>query len=236
MLVGFLLLVVQIVTMTAWAESNVRKTPEGVKLLNTLSSAGLFFLRWRAFADCKSELRSLQKIMGALALISIGLFSIVPEESKQAASIYPVAFMVLWMSIKVGIDVRGQFGEMMSMAVILFCVPLIVLFCKWLGFLPAVVVDQVRMTVPVMRHFVLQDYQFALILAFLFGITGVIMAVFQVLFFSIIPLMLLFLMVLVSKLSRNLLGWSTSRARNCVAVYVLFLGPTLFFLHAYHFI
>lgn len=232
MLVSVILLFAQILTMVAWGESNIKKTPEGKALLAKLSGAGLFFLKWRAYADYKRELDFLRKCFGWLSVVLVCAFVMVPVEVKPLLSVYSVAFMGLWVSIKIGTDVKGQLKELLSMAVLMSCTPFLFLIMDWFHFLPYSTLHLVASPLIFFEGLNFNDFELALVLSLIGGGVGVVMTIFSVVMFSVIPLLLLFVMVVVSRVSRALLHWNLDRVRNCVAVYVIFIGPTLFTLHA----
>lgn len=233
MLVGCVLWLAQILTLIAWGESNIRKTEEGQRVLDKLSSAGLFFLQWRAYADRKKELRSLGALAGWITLLSICIFQAVPSAAKPMVSCYCISFMALWLSIRIGTDVKAQVSEMLTMGVLFFSLPFILLFIDWLQVLPYSLLESFVAPVPAIKLLGYTGVELALFLAVLGGGSTLLMAIGGIVMFSILPLFILFVMVLMSKLSRDLLGWKTSKARNYVAVYAIVIGPTLAFLHTY---
>lgn len=235
MLVGFILLVAQILTMTAWGETNVKKTEEGRVVLEKLSSAGLFFLRWRAYADHKKELRWMGNLAGWITLLLVCIFLAIPSSAKPVVSVYCILFMTFWLSIRIGTDVKGQMKEMLTMGAIMFCAPFVLLLLDWLQPSPRSLLDMFVAPIHVITQMGYQGFQLALVLALMGGGTVMVFTLGGILLFSIVPLFILFLMAMISKLSRNLLAWKTSRARNCVALYVLVIGPTLITLHANQF-
>ncbi|MBX8486161.1 hypothetical protein [Pseudomonas cichorii] len=232
MAITIILLVAQILTMTAWGEGNLRKTPEGEKLLARLSAMGLFFLNWRAYADYKKEMKFLCRAMGWLAIASVVVFYLLPVSARPVVSVYCVSFMGLWLSMRVGVDVKGQLMDMLGWAALFFCLPLLLLFADYLHAAPFSLLHAMASPIRLITEQGLMDYQVALILAALGGVVGLSMALMNMILFSIIPLLLLFLMVFFSKISRFLLGRSVNTARNLVAFYVLVMGPTLIVMHA----
>jgi hypothetical protein len=232
MLVSVILFFAQVLTMTAWGESNIKKTPEGKAVLAKLSSAGLFFLRWRAFADYKKELEFLRKCFGWLSIVLVCAFTVFPDGAKQVLSVYSIAFMGLWMSIRMGTDVKGQLKEMLTMALLFFCAPFSFLAMDWFHLVPYSTLHAMAAPLRFLVSFQLNDLELAFVLGLLGGVAGIIMAISSVLIFSIVPLLLLFGMVVVSRISRNLLRWDQNKARNFVAVYVLVIGPALILLHS----
>lgn len=232
MLVSVILFLAQVLTMTAWGETNIKKTPEGKLLLTKLSSAGLFFLKWRAFANYKSELDFLRKCFGWLSIVFVCAFTVFPEGAKPVLSVYSIAFMGLWVSIRMGTDVKGQLKEMLTMAVLFSCAPFSFLVMDWFQLVPYSALHAMAAPLKFLTAFQLSDWELALVLGVLGGVVGIIMAISSVLMFSIVPLLLLFGMVVVSRISRSLLTWDQNRARNFVAVYVIVIGPALIFLHA----
>lgn len=232
MLVSFVLLFAQILTMAAWGESNIKKTPEGKLVLAKLSDAGLFFLKWRAYADYKKELEFLRKCFGWLSIIFVCVFTVVPDSAKPLLSVYSISFMGLWVSIRIGTDVKGQLRELLSMAALLSCGPFLFLLMDWFHMVPYSLVHTMAAPLKITEMFQLNDFELTLVLSLMGAIIGMFLTVFSVIMFSIIPLLLLFVMVVVSRISRVLLSWNLNRARNCVALYVLVVGPTLLMLHA----
>ncbi|WP_426215750.1 hypothetical protein [Pseudomonas sp. DWRC2-2] len=232
MAISIILLIIQIFMMTAWGEGNLRKTPEGQKVLATLSSLGLFFLRWRANADYKKEMAFLGKAMGWLAIASVMAFFILPASAKPVVSVYCVTFMGLWLSIRVGMDIKSQLMDMLGWAALFFCIPFIFLACDYFHLLPGSLLRATAAPLSLMLGHELLDYQLALAMAIIGGIGGLFMGLMNIVVFSIFPLLLLFFMVVVSKVSKFLLGRSVNAARNFVALYVLVVGPTLLVLHS----
>lgn len=232
MIVSVILYILQISTMVAWGEGNLKKTPEGEKFLARVSWAGLFFLKWRACADYKGELRGLGRAVGWLALASVAVFYIMPDSAKPIISVYSVSFMGLWLSLRFGSDVKRQFLDMLGLAAFCFCTPLILWLTDCLHVVPG---SMLHTAASPFRMFIgdgLADYQLALMLAAIGGLAGLLMAIGNAVFFSIIPLVLLLLMIITSCASRFFLGWTKNKARNWVSVYVILIGPGLIMLHA----
>jgi hypothetical protein len=232
MAISIILLIIQILMMTAWGEGNLRKTPEGQKVLATLSSLGMFFLRWRANADYKKEMAFLGKAMGWLAIASVMAFLILPASARPVVSVYCITFMGLWLSIRVGMDIKSQLMDMLGWAALFFCIPFIFLACDHFHVLPDSLLRATAAPLSLMLGHELLDYQLALAMAIIGGIGGLFMGLMNIVVFSIFPLLLLFFMVFVSKVSKFLLGRSVNAARNFVALYVLVVGPTLLVLHS----
>ncbi|RML92460.1 hypothetical protein [Pseudomonas savastanoi] len=231
--VTVILVVLQILTMVAWTETNIKKTEEGKRVLETLSAGGLFFLRWRANADHKKELRFLGWLSGWIAVLSIGIFQIVPNEAKPMISSYCIVFLALWLAIRIGSDVKGQVSEILAMGALFFCAPYLMLLADWTHALPFSLLETFVAPIPAFASMGLSGFKLAFTLSMLGGCVTLVMLVLGLLCFSIIPLFILFVMVMMSKACRNLLRWEISRARNYVALYVVVVGPILLTLHSY---
>lgn len=232
MIVSVVLFILQVSTMVAWGEGNLRKTPEGEKFLTRASSAGLSFLKWRAYADYKNELRGLRRIVGWLALGSVAVFYVMPDSAKPIISVYSVLFMGLWLSLRFGSDVRGQFLDMLGFAAFCFCTPLILWLTDYLHVLPGSMLHVAALPFQRLIGDGFEDYELALILAAIGGLGALMMAIANAVFFSIVPLLLILLMVITSRASRFFLGWTKNKAKNWVSLYVLGIGPSLVLLHA----
>lgn len=232
MAISIILLIIQILMMTAWGEGNLRKTPEGQKVLATLSSLGLFFLRWRANADYKKEMAFLGRAMGWLAIASVVAFYILPVSARPVVSVYGVTFMGLWVSIRVGMDIKSQLVDILGWAAFFFCIPFILLVGDYFHVFPNSLLHATAAPISLMLGHELLDYQVAFAMAVVGAIFGLVMALMNMIIFSIVPLLLLFFMVAVSRLSKFLLARSVNAARNFVALYVLVVGPTLLVLHS----
>ncbi|MGB2248234.1 MAG: hypothetical protein ACPH3N_11215, partial [Alcanivorax sediminis] len=64
------------------------------------------------------------------------------------------------------------------------------------------------------------------------GIIGLVMAIFSLIMFSMVPLFFLFLMVLLSFTSRSALKVQPKTARNLALLYCFILGPVLMALES----
>ncbi len=64
-----MLVIFQIISGLVAGVSTIRGTPEGAKSIDILSKGGLFFLKWRAYADYKKELKGVRNTFGILTLV-----------------------------------------------------------------------------------------------------------------------------------------------------------------------
>lgn len=227
----WILAALQIVTGIVAGEAAIRKTPEGTTTLQTLSKAGFFFLRWRAFANYKSELISLQRIFGIAAIIfSIMFVTLGKALNNTSFAILPALFIFLWMAMKFGTDFRKSVHEQLSIAAILAIGPWAIYL---LDYLTDFQYHQIQSIVQPLAPFGALRLPDLLITAMLSGIglvTGVLTAGFAIIVFSIVPLFFLFLMAGSSTISRRVLMVSPKAAYNAAALYFFLIGPVLIVL------
>ncbi|MDD5335352.1 MAG: hypothetical protein PHS32_16590 [Rhodoferax sp.] len=120
----WILVILQIVTGIVAGEAAIRKTPEGAATLQTLSKAGFFFLRWRAYADYKKELLGLQRLFGIAAIIfSVMFFGLGKTVAGTPFAILPGLFIFLWMAVQFGTNFRKSVREQLFMAAIMVIGP-----------------------------------------------------------------------------------------------------------------
>jgi len=228
-----ILVALQIFSGLVAGESSIRQTEEGRKSLETLSSAGLFFLRWRAYADYKEDLRALRNIFGITAFIFVVLFFLMGRaESGSLFNTLPGLFIILWLVMQFGTDFRKGVKEQFLIAGLLIIAPWFLLGMDALG---AVQFKQLRLMAMPFNIFgvqQLEDYQIALVLSLVGGIIGLVMAIFSLIMFSMVPLFFLFLMVLLSFTSRSALKVQPKTARNLALLYCFILGPVLMALES----
>lgn len=226
------LLMLQIITMTAWSETNIRKTEEGRRLLDNLSARGGAFLHWRANADHKNELRLLGRLSGWATAFSIVFFMIGPNAAKPMISVYFMVFLVMWVSILAGRNLMRQTSKMLEMATLAFCAPYIMLIADWAHAPMLGLAESYLTSTPLISNMGLSGIKLAFVLSLMAASMVIFMHALGMLFSSLIPASIFCLMFITSKASRKLLGWEISRARNYLAIYVCAVGPTLLALHA----
>lgn len=223
-----ILVTLNILTALVAGESSIRQTPEGEKTLDKLSKAGLFFLKWRAYADYKSDLTALRNIFGITALVFIGLYYVIgPMESGSFFSTLPGLFIVLWLVMQFGTEFRKSVKEQFSIAGLLLLFPWLLL---GMDAFTDYQFQQLRHMASPFNIFGIQGldtYQIAIVLSALGGIMGVIMAIFTIIVFSMVPLFFLFLMALLSFASRSALRIQPKTARNLAMLYCFIIGPIL---------
>lgn len=215
------------------AESSIRQTPEGRRSLEVLSKAGLFFLKWRAYADYKEDLKALRNIFGITALVFIGLsYAIGPMRSGSFFNALPGLFIVLWLVMQFGTNFRKSVKEQFSLAGLFLIFP-------WLLFSLDALTDfqfhLIRHMASPFNVFGIQElerYQIALSLSLVGGLMGVIVATFTIVVFSMVPLFFLFIMVLLSLASRSVLKLQPNTARNLALLYGLAIGPILLLMES----
>lgn len=228
-----ILVALQILSGLVAGESSIRQTQEGRKSLETLSNAGLFFLRWRAYADYKEDLKALRNIFGITALIFIALFYVMGRaESGSFFNALPGLFIVLWLVMQFGTDFRKSVKEQFSIAGLLIIGPWLLL---GMDALTDFQFQQLRLMAMPFDMFGIQQleaYQIALVLSLVGGLIGLIMAIFSIVVFSMVPLFFLFLMVLLSLASRFALKVPPKTARNLALFYCFVIGPILMALES----
>ena len=222
------LAILQIVTGIVAGEAAIRKSSEGRSTLETLSRAGFFFLRWRAFADYKRELVGLQNIFAIAAIIFTAMFFVLGKTVINTPfAILPGLFIFLWMAMKFGTDFRKSVREQLFMAAIMVIGPWAIYL---LDYLTDFQFHQIREIVRPLAPFGALQLPDLLITAMLSGIGlvgGLLMAGFAIIVFSIVPLFFLFLMVGSSTISRQALSVSPNAAYNAAALYFFLVGPLL---------
>lgn len=229
----WILVVLQIITGVVAGEAAIRKTSEGAATLQTLSRAGFFFLRWRAFADYKQELLGLQRIFAIAAIIfTIMVFVLGKAVISTPFAILPVLFIFLWITMKFGTDFRKSVREQLSTSAILIIGPWVIYL---LDYFTDFKFNQIRELARPFAHFGVLQLPDLLITAMLSGIGlvgGLLMSGFAIVVFSIVPLFFLFLMVGSSTISRRALAISPKSAYNMAALYFFLVGPVLIALES----
>lgn len=223
----------QVISGLVAGESSIRQTQEGERSLDALSNAGLFFLKWRAYADYKKELIGLQKIFGFTAIIfTVLLFTIGPAEPPSLFNALPGFFLVLWLTMQFGTNFKKSVREQFSIVGLMIISPWLIL---GMDYLTEFQFHRFQMITSLIEPFGIQNlenYQMAIISSFLFGLIGVTMALFSILLFSIVPLFLLFLMVALAALSKSALNMPPKTAKNMSLLYCFIVGPILMALES----
>lgn len=229
----WILVSLQIIFGIVAGESTIRQTSEGGKTIDVLSKSGLFFLRWRAFSDYKKELTGLQKIFGITAIIfTVLLFSIRPSNPPSLFNVLPGLFLVLWLTMQFGTNFKKSVKEQASMAGLMVIGPWLIL---GMDYITEFQFNQLRLMASPFKPFgllELETYQIAIALSLVGGFCGLVMAVFFIVIFSIVPLFFLFLIVLSSKVSSAALQVSPKTAKNLSLLYCFFIGPVLIALES----
>ncbi|ERZ01120.1 hypothetical protein [Pseudomonas aeruginosa] len=228
-MLAVVLLALQIISSLVCGEAAIRKYPEGAAALDKLSNAGLFFLRWRAYADYKSELKHLRNFFGAIAIIFTIIFFINGQGRGEPTLInaLPGLFIILWATMHFGINVKQGIREQLSVAGLLFIAPWIFFIAEYAGVLPP---GQLQLMATPFKIFGIlnhESYVIALALSLIGVITGVVMALISSLVLSIIPLVVLFLMISTSNFARAMLRVNPKTAYHFSLIYFLLIGPAL---------
>ncbi|WP_444944110.1 hypothetical protein ACJJIK_02560 [Microbulbifer sp. ZKSA006] len=214
-------------------ESSIRQTPEGRKSLDVLSGAGLFFLKWRAYADYKKELIGLRNICGITTIIfTTLLFIIGPTDPPSLLNALPMLFLTLWSTMQFGTNFKKSVREQFSIVGIMLIGPWLIL---GIDYLTNFQFNQFQTMTSPFRPFGIQNleyYQAAIIISLLGGFIGIIIALLSTLLFSMIPLFFLFLMVTLTTLSKSALNTPPKTGKNIALLYCFIIGPILMALES----
>lgn len=224
----WLLLTLQSLSGLIAAEAALRKYPEGRDALNKLSRSGLFFLRWRAHAGYKNDLINLRTIFGITALVfSFLLLIIGPTQSPSLLNVAPGFFIVLWITLQFGTNFSKSVQEQFFIAGLLAIGP----WLSWgVDYIASPHTDSLRLIAQPFNEFGIQelpDFQIACILSFLGLVSGILISIFSIVMFSIVPLFFLFLLVLLSIASKSALKLGPKKAYYLAIFYCYGLGPAL---------
>ena len=229
----WLLLIFQILSGFVAGESSIRKYPEGSMALEKLSKSGLFFLHWRAFASYKQDLKHLRNIFGICLLIFGSMLVLIgPSKEPSLFNAIPGIFLILWLTMQFGTNFKKSVSEQLSMVGIMVIGPWLIL---GLDYMTDFQFNQLRLIASPLKVFGLLElgnYQLALALSLLFAACGLIMAIFSILVFSIVPLFFLFVISTMSILSRKALALNPKTAYNVAIAYCFILGPILIALES----
>lgn len=224
----WILVFLQMISGLAAGQANIRETPQGAKSLDTLSNAGLFFLRWRAYADYKKELIGLRNIFGISTVIfALLLFIIEPIEPGSLFRALPGLFLILWLTMQFGTDFKKSIKEQFFIVGIMAISPWLML---GLDYLTVPQFNQLRAIVSPFNFLGIQEfenYQIAMIISVLGALSGLLIAIFSILVFSMVPLFFLFLTVMLAVLSKSALKISPLTAKNIALLYCYVIGPIL---------
>lgn len=224
----WVLLTLQMLSGIVAGESAIRKYPEGDIALEKLSKSGLFFLHWRAYSDYKKDLKYLRNIFGICLLIFGALFFILgPSQEPSLFNAIPGVFLILWLTMQFGTEFKKSVGEQLSIAGLLVIGPWLIL---GMDYLTDFQFNQLKaMAIPFQGFGLLElnNYQIALVLSVVGGICGLFMAVFSIVVFSMVPLFFLFLIALLSILSRSALKVKPKVAYYVAITYCFIIGPAL---------
>ena len=229
----WLLLILQMFSGLVAGESSIRKYPEGAQALNKLSKSGLFFLRWRAYSCYKKDLKHLRNIFGICLLIFGGLLILLePTKEPSLFNAIPGMFLILWLTMQFGTDFKKSVGEQLYFAGLLIIAPWLMLGADYLTDFQF---NQLRFMASPFKVFGLLElgtYQIAFVLSILGGAIGLFMALFTIVFFSMVPLFFLFLITLLSIFSRRALKVPPKTAYNIAISYCFIIGPILIALES----
>lgn len=229
----WLFLILQILSGLVAGESAIRKYPEGQEALDKLSRSGLFFLQWRAYADYKKDLKYLRNIFGFMALIFGALFFILgPTNKSPLFNILPGLFITLWLTMQFGTDFKKSVKEQFSIAGLLMIGPWLIF---GMDYLTNFQFNQLRLIASPFNTLGIQSlatYQIAIVLSLLGGVAGIFMAIFSIVVFSMIPLFFLFLMALLSVISKAALKANPRKIYYIAIMYCFVVGPALMALES----
>lgn len=227
----WVLLFFQIFSGLVAGQANIRETAQGAKSLEALSNAGLFFLRWRAYADYKKELIGLRNIFGISTVIfSLLLFAMEPIDSESLFRAVPGTFLILWLTMQFGTDFKKSVKEQFFIVGLMAVGPWLML---GMDYLDGLQFNQLRTMVQPLNFLGIQnfeDYKIAMIMSIFGMVSGIFLALFSILFFSMVPLFFLFLMVMLALFSRSALKIPPTTAKNIALLYSYLIGPILMVL------
>lgn len=214
-------------------EATIRSTPQGAKSIDVLSKSGLFFLKWRAYADYKKELKGLRNTFGILAIVFTAiLFLWGPTERGSFFNAIPGFFLILWMTMQFGTNFKKSIKEQIQIVGLFVIGPWLIL---GLDYLTEFQFNQLRLIASPFNTFGIQSldtYQIAIYLSLVGVSMGLLISISTIFLLSIIPLFLLFLMVSLSKLSRAVLYIQPRTAKNFAFLYCYIVGPVLMALES----
>ncbi|MGR6780507.1 hypothetical protein [Moritella viscosa] len=223
------LLILQLLAGIIAGESAIRKTSGGDQALDVLSRSGMFFLKWRAYADYKKELLLLRKASGGSTILFFILY-ILLQPSTTDNPIVIILFglsMLVWISLQVGTEFKKSFKDQLKIMTLSMLTPSFLWLLDYASNYQFSLLDNVLPSLNFLGIIVTDHFSKLIIYSGIFGLGGLIIATFNILFFSIIPLFILFILVSTSQLSRALVRIEPSKAYNITLVYYLLLGPIL---------
>lgn len=235
----WIFVILQIISGIIAGEAAIRKTPEGEAMLNTLSKAGLFFLRWRAYANYKKELRGLQRLFGIATLIFFVICIALGKEPEEdpiplLVFLYEL-FMFLYMSMRIGSNFKEELYNFSSVKFIAILPWGIFLFDYMTNFRThhiQLFTQQIVRAVTPSGIVQLSDFFATIVLSGTSILIGLVAHVFMIMTFSVIPLIFLFLMAATSTLSRKVLFISPIALYNVSVLYFFLIGPILIALES----
>ncbi|MCP8897819.1 hypothetical protein [Gilvimarinus xylanilyticus] len=221
----------QLTTGLVAGATNIGKYPEGEKALATLSKSGLFFLKWRAYANYKKELKGIRNAVGALGLVSGALLLIFgPSSEPSMYNALPGACIVLWFMLHFGVSFRSSVREQFSFVGLFLLGPWLILPFQLLGPNDVALLEAMVQPLEKLGIVVNSPYEAALLSSLVGGAMALFIACMTVLLFSAMPLTLLFLLAGTSRLSIVALRVSGKTAYNVAMLYFFVIGPILGFL------
>lgn len=231
----WILVILQIITGIVAGEATIRKTVEGETTLHALSKAGFFFLHWRAYANYKKELLGLRRLFGIAAIIFSSIFYVLGNDVATGTPLITLSglFIFLWMAMEFGTDFKTSIRKQFSVVWISVVGSWGIYLLDYLtNFQHGFIQQLARPLAIVFGVAQLSDLQAIALISIMGLISGVVMVVFSVVFFSMVPLFFLFLMSTTSILSRRALMVSPNTAYNVSGLYFFLIGPLLIALES----
>lgn len=231
----WILVILQIITGIVAGEAAIRKTAEGETTLHALSKAGFFFLRWRAYANYKKELLGLRRLFGIAAIIFSSIFYVLGNDVVTGTPliILPGLFIFLWIAMEFGTDFKTSIRRQFSMVWISVAGSWGIYLLDYLTNFQHNFIQQLARPLAIVFGVAqLSDFQAAAMMSVMGLIGGIVMVVFSIVFFSMVPLFFLFLMSTTSIVSRRALAVSPNAAYNVSGLYFFLIGPLLIALES----
>ena len=231
----WLLLFIQIICSLAAAEEAIKKNPEGKKILDYLSKAGLFFLHSRANPDYMKDLRSLSKLFGIIVIVLLVFYFVFDLYDNYKYNTTLLIFAFMWLSFRVTTNFKKNIFDNLSLCVQLAVLPWIILLLDVSSGSQSQLWNFISAPFDILGIQDWQPYKVAILISAVLVIFGIFYTIVSTLFLSIIPLFILFIIICVSKASQTVLRLEP-KVLNYIAIiaiiYSICVGPTLLALEA----
>ena len=184
----WLLIFLQIISSLLMLEVDIKKHPEGSKILDYLSEAGLFFLHSRTNPDYMKELRGLRKLFGTVVIVLLVFYFAFDLSDSYKYNATLLIFAFIWLSFRVATNFKKNIVDNLSLCMKLAVFPWIILGLDAISGSQSQLWDFISTPFDILGIQDWQPYKVAILISVVLVIFGIFYTIVSTLTLSFIPL------------------------------------------------